>query len=139
MTRYVLLYFATLIVMIPVEFLFVGTFARKFLQSRVGDVLGDITMPPAIIFYLLYTVGILIFANGTPAASWQSAAIYGGLFGLFCYATFELSNMALLKQWSWAVVVVDIAWGIFVTASASALGLLLANWLQTLIGSLIPT
>jgi hypothetical protein len=55
--------------------------------------------------------------------------LYGALFGFFCYATFELTSLSLLKHWTWPVVAVDIAWGTFVTATASTLGLLIANWM----------
>lgn len=55
--------------------------------------------------------------------------LYSALFGFFRYATFELTSLSLLKHWTWPVVVVDIAWGIFVTATASTPGLVIANWL----------
>jgi uncharacterized membrane protein len=72
-------------------------------------------------------VGILVFVNGSAAATPQSTLLYGALFGLFCYATFELTSLSMLKHWTWAVVVVDIGWGVFVTALSSTLGLLIAN------------
>ena len=127
--RYAVLYLATLAVLIPLDFLFLGLVAKDFFTSQVGNMLGEIKLVPAILFYLLYIVGIVIFVNGAAGASWQSTLLYGALFGLFCYATFELTSMSLLKNWSWAVVVVDVAWGSFVTAVASTAGLLIANWL----------
>jgi uncharacterized membrane protein len=84
---------------------------------------------PAIPFYPLYVAGILIFVSGSPDATWPSTLLYGGLFGLFCYATFELTSLSPLKHWTWVVAVVDIARGTFVTAVSSTLGLLIANWL----------
>jgi uncharacterized membrane protein len=48
---------------------------------------------------------------------------------LFCYATLELTSLSLLKHWTWTVVVVDVSWGVFVTAVSSALGLMIADWL----------
>ena len=73
--------------------------------------------------------GILIFVSGAGDATSQSTLLYGALFGLFCYATFELTSLSLLKHWTWPVVVVDVCWGAFVTAVSSTLGLLIANWL----------
>jgi uncharacterized membrane protein len=125
--RTIILYLATLIVMVPIDFLFLGVIAKNLFQSEVGEMLGDLRVTPAVLFYLLYPVGILIFASWSAGTNWQSALIYGALFGIFCYATFELTNMALLKHWSWTVVAVDISWGAFVTATSAALGLLLAN------------
>jgi hypothetical protein len=55
--------------------------------------------------------------------------MFGALFGLFCYATFDLTSLALLKHWSWAVAAVDITWGAIVTAVSSTAGLVVANWL----------
>jgi uncharacterized membrane protein len=126
--RYGILYLATFIVLIPLDFLFLGTIAKNFFQSHVGDMLGEVRMVPAVLFYLLYVVGILVFVNGSAQATWQSSLLYGALFGVFCYATFELTSMALLKHWAWPVVAVDISWGAFVTAVSATLGLLLADW-----------
>jgi uncharacterized membrane protein len=127
--RYIILYLATLIVLIPIDFLFLGTVAKSFFSSQVGDMLGDIRLAPAIVFYLLYVAGILIFVSGSASANWQSTLLYGALFGFFCYATFELTSLSLLKHWTWPVVMVDVSWGTFVTASSSTLGLLIANWI----------
>jgi uncharacterized membrane protein len=127
LNRYVVLYLATLIVLIPVDFLFLGLVAKGFFTSEVGDMLGEIRLAPAILFYLMYVAGILVFVSGPSGASWQSTLLYGALFGLFCYATFDLTSLALLKHWSWPVAVVDVTWGAFVTAASSTAGLLIAN------------
>ena len=129
MNRYVMLYLATLLVLIPIDFLFLGIVARGFFAAQVGDMLGEIRLAPAILFYLLYVAGILIFVSGSAAATWQSTLLYGALFGLFCYATFELTSLSLLKHWTWPVVILDVSWGSFVTALSSTAGLLIANWL----------
>jgi uncharacterized membrane protein len=125
----VILYLATLIVIIPIDFLFLGIVARDFFTARVGDMLGEIRPAPAVLFYLLYVAGILTFVSGSAAATWQSTLLYGALFGLFCYATFDLTSLALLKHWTWPVAIVDVGWGAFVTAISSTAGLLIANWI----------
>ena len=129
MKRYAVLYLATLIVIIPIDFLFLGIVAKGFFTSQVGDMLGEIRLTPAILFYLLYVVGILIFVSGSPDAAWHSTLLYGALYGFFCYATFELTSLSLLKHWTWSVVLVDVSWGTFVTAVSSTLGLIIANWI----------
>jgi uncharacterized membrane protein len=127
--RYAVLYLATLFVIVPLDFLFLGIVAKDFFTSQVGNMLGEINLVPAILFYLLYVVGIVIFVSSPAAATWQSTLLFGALFGLFCYATFDLTSLALLKNWSWAVAVVDVSWGALVTAVASTAGLVVANWL----------
>jgi uncharacterized membrane protein len=123
--RYVVLYLATLIVLTGLDFLFLGVVAKGFFTSEVGDMLGEIRIAPAILFYLLYVVGVLIFEG----ASLRSTLLFGALFGLFCYATFDLTSLSLLKHWSWPVAAVDVPWGSIVTAVSSTAGLLVANWL----------
>jgi uncharacterized membrane protein len=127
--RYAVLYLATLVVLIPVDFLFLGLVAKGFFNSQVGDMLGEIRFAPAILFYLLYVAGILIFVSGRPVATPSSTLLYGALFGFFCYMTFELTSLSLLKHWTWPVVLLDVSWGTFVTAISSTIGLMLANWL----------
>jgi uncharacterized membrane protein len=129
LNRYVVLYLATLIVLVPIDFLFLGMVAKGFFTSEVGDMLGEIRLAPAILFYLLYVVGVLVFVSGPMGSNWQSTLLYGALFGLFCYATFDLTSLALLKHWTWPVAVVDVTWGAFVTAVSSTAGLLIADWI----------
>jgi uncharacterized membrane protein len=127
--RYVVLYLATLVVIVPIDFLFLGLIAKGFFTSQVGDMLGEISLTPAILFYLLYVLGILIFVSGSPGITWQSTLLYGALFGFFCYMTFELTSLSLLRHWTWPVAIVDVSWGLFVTAVSSTLGLIIANWI----------
>lgn len=127
MKRYIVLYFATLVVLMALDFLFLGILAKGFFVSEVGDMLGEVRALPALLFYALYVAGVLIFvSSGTDATAWSTLQ-YGALFGLFCYATFDLTALALLKQWSWAVAAVDIGWGAVVTAVSSTAGLLVAD------------
>jgi uncharacterized membrane protein len=126
--RYLFLYLATLVVFTPLDFLFLGSIAKNFFTAQVGDMLGEIRLAPAVLFYLIYLAGIVVFANGAVDATWPSALLYGALFGFFCYATFELTALSLLKHWTWPVVMLDMSWGTFVTAVSAALGLILADW-----------
>ena len=127
MNRIAVLYVATLVVLTGLDFVFLGLIAREFFAAQVGSMLGDIRPLPAVLFYLIYVVGILVFVSGMSGASWQSTMLYGALFGLFCYATFELTALSLLKHWTWPVVILDITWGAVVTAVSSTAGLLVAD------------
>jgi uncharacterized membrane protein len=125
--RIAVLYIATLVVLIGLDFLFLGLIAKGFFTAEVGDMLGELKPVPAVIFYLLYVAGVLTFVSGMAGATWQPTLLYGALFGLFCYATFDLTALALLKHWSWPVALVDIGWGAVVTAVSSTAGLLVAD------------
>src|ERR1700761_428290 len=130
MSRYLALYLTTLVVLIVLDYLFLGVVAKGFMVSEVGDMLGEIKPVPAVLFYLVYVVGVLIFVSGGAAANWQSTLLYGALFGLFCYATFDLTSLALLKHWSWSVAALDVSWGAVVTAGSPPAGLVATNWLM---------
>jgi len=125
--RAIVLYVATLVLLMGLDFVFLGSLARGFFVSEVGDMLSEVRAVPALLFYLLYVVGVLIFVSAGANATTSSTLIYGAPFGLFCYATFDLTALALLKHWSWAVAAVDIGWGAVVTAVSSTAGLLVAN------------
>ncbi|WP_426407677.1 DUF2177 family protein [Bradyrhizobium ganzhouense] len=127
MNRIAVLYVATLVVLVGLDFLFLGLIAKGFFTAQVGDMLGELKPVPAVLFYLLYVAGVLIFVSGATTATLQSTLLYGALFGLFCYATFDLTALVLLKHWSWPVAFVDVGWGAVVTAVSSTAGLLVAD------------
>ncbi len=129
MNRSIVLYLTTLVVLTGLDFLFLGVFAKGFFAAQVGDMMGEIRPLPAVLFYLLYVLGVLIFVSGSPVATTQSTLIYGALFGLFCYATFELTSLSLLKHWTWPVAILDMSWGAIVTAISATAGLAVANWM----------
>lgn len=129
MNRYAALYLATLLVILPLDFLFLGVVAKGYFAAQVGSMLGEVKPVPAVLFYLLYVAGTVIFVSGAAGATWQSTLLYGALFGFFCYATFELTSLAILKHWSWGVAAMDITWGALMTAVASTAGLLVADWI----------
>ena len=124
--RTIVLYPVTLAVLMVLDFLFLGVLAKSFFVAEVGDMLAEVKTVPAILFYLLYVVGVLIFVSHS-ARGPRSTLLYGALFGLFCYATFDLTSLALLKHWSWAVAAVDISWGAVVTAISATAGLAVAD------------
>jgi uncharacterized membrane protein len=129
MQRSLVLYLVTLVVLVGLDVLYLGVFAKNFFAAQVGDMMGDVRPVPAVLFYLLYVAGVLIFVSGPATATAQSTLLYGALFGLFCYATFELTSLAMLRHWTWPVAVVDISWGVIVTAISASAGLAVANWI----------
>jgi uncharacterized membrane protein len=127
--RYAVLYLTTLVVLLGLDIPFLGLVVRSFFQAQVGDMLGEIRPLSAVLFYLIYVAGVLVFVSGAGDATWRATLLYGALFGLFCYATFELTSLSLLRHWTWPVVAVDIGWGVAVTAVSATAGLLCADWL----------
>jgi len=132
--KLVYLYLLTLPVFFGIDMLWIGVLAKGFYRNNLGHLLRpDINWAAALIFYLLYIVGILIFAT-LPALEKQSlrqAVVMGALFGFFAYATYDLSNLATLKDWPVNVVFVDILWGMVLTTCVAAASFFIGRWIMT--------
>ena len=105
--------------------------AGIYRQNLASILSPDVNWGAAIAFYLIYIAGILIFAV-IPAIQRDSIAramVWGGLFGFFTYATYDLTNLALIRDWPLKVVVVDILWGIVLCASVASLSFRAAKWI----------
>ena len=129
---YLKLYALTVPVFFMIDLIWLGVIAKGFYQKNLSYILSpQVNWPAAIIFYLLFIAGILIFAV-VPAVtkdSWQHAMLYGALFGFFTYMTYELTNLALLKDWPLNIVIVDIIWGVVLCTAVATLSFIRARWL----------
>ena len=123
--RYAIAYLATAVVFLVADMIWLGFVAKNFYRDHLGELLLEQpSLPVAAAFYALYVVGIIIFAVA-PALreeTWVTAAVYGALFGFFAYATYDLTNLATLKNWPPIVSIVDLIWGTCVTAVAATGG-----------------
>lgn len=122
MIQYIYLYVLTIPVFFAIDLLWLGIVAKNFYQSQLAHLLGPVNWQAAIIFYLIYIVGIIYFAVSPALAqsSLSKAVILGALFGFFTYATYDLTNLATLKDWPLSVVLVDIIWGAVLSGSVAA-------------------
>jgi uncharacterized membrane protein len=129
MLQYVYIYLLTVPVFFLVDLLWLGVVAKDFYQNQLGYLLGPVNWTAAIVFYLLYIVGILVFAilPGLEANSLSRAAALGAFFGFMAYSTYELTNYALVKDWPFTIVWVDILWGTILTGTVAAGGYYLAK------------
>jgi len=111
---YVAGYFAILIVFGILDAVWLSFMGKLVYRPALGDILlTDIRYGPAIAFYLLFPLGILIFGSltGVKAGSLNTALTYGALFGMFAYATYDLTNFATLRNWTLQITVLDIVYG----------------------------
>lgn len=124
MARHALAYVCAALTFGLLDAIWLNLMAPRLYRPEIGALLADqFRLAPALIFYLVYLVGIQIFAVGPALASgrWVTALLYGAAFGFFCYATYDLTNQATMKIWSVKVTVIDIIWGSFATGVASAI------------------
>lgn len=120
---FITLYLISVPVFFLIDMVWLGVVARDFYQSRLGHLLGDVNWTAAIIFYLVFLVGLTFFAIYPAATEGKvvTAIVLGGLFGFFTYATYDLTNLATLRDWPLSVVFVDMAWGTVLGAGVAGI------------------
>jgi uncharacterized membrane protein len=127
---FIKLFLIALPVFFIIDMAWLGLVAKKFYDQHLGFLMKpDITWYAAIIFYLLFITGLVTFVI-SPAVekhSWSHAILFGALFGLITYSTYDLTNLATIKDWPVIVTVVDLIWGIVLSASVSFITYLIAN------------
>lgn len=111
---FIKLYALTLPIFFAIDMIWLGLVAKNFYAKQLGFLMKpDINWGAAILFYLLFIAGLVVFVI-TPALekqSWQQAILLGALFGLVSYATYDLTNLATVKDWPLLVTIVDLIWG----------------------------
>jgi len=129
---YLKLYALTVPVFFIIDLIWLGVVAKGFYQKNLKFILSpNVNWTAAIIFYLMYIAGILIFAvvPGVAKDSLRHAVLWGALFGFFTYATYDLTNLALLKDWPLNIVIIDILWGVVLCTIVATLSFYIAKWL----------
>jgi len=131
----ILLYFITLAVFFLVDMAWLGLVAKTFYRKHLGFLMGPkVVWPAAILFYLLFIAGLLVFAvrPALAAGAPLKALLLGAFLGLISYATYDLTNLATLKGWPLVVTVVDLVWGTVLGGAVSWLSVLAGRGLLKL-------
>lgn len=119
---FVKLYFIALPVFLAIDLVWLTLVAKNFYAKHIGFLMAkNPNLFAALIFYLIFITGLIIFVI-TPALDrkmWTQALLAGAFFGLVTYATYDLTNLATIKDWPLIVTIVDLIWGMFVSAAVS--------------------
>ena len=127
---FIKLFLIALPVFFAIDMVWLAVVAKNFYQQQIGFLMKpDINWIAAILFYLLFIVGLVVFVI-TPAVekgSWTLALLLGALFGLITYATYDLTNLATIKDWPVLITIVDLIWGTVLAASVSVITYFIAS------------
>ena len=126
------LYCIALPIFFALDMVWLGVAAKNFYTKQIGLLMAPkVNWAAAILFYLLFQAGLVVFviAPAVEKDSWVHALILGALFGLITYATYDLTNLATLKDWPLALTVVDLIWGTILASSVSVGTYLIARTL----------
>ena len=132
MIYYLKLYLACLVVFFAVDMVWLGLVATSFYKKHLGFLMAPtINWYAAIIFYLLFILGILVFVvlPGIKENSLLNTILRAAFFGLITYATYDLTNLATIKDWPLTVTLVDLVWGMVLSTIVSVAGFYVAKWL----------
>jgi uncharacterized membrane protein len=127
---FIKLYVIALPVFVAIDMLWIGLVAKNFYRNQIGFLMkSEINWIAALVFYLLFIVGLVLFviAPAIEKKSWMHALLFGMLFGLITYATYDLSNLATLKDWPLLLTIVDLVWGATLAASVSTVTYFIAR------------
>lgn len=118
------IYISFLVALIVIDLVWLLGIAKNLYRNEMGDLMAsEPKLLAGLAFYLLYALGVCIFviAPALSKQSWLYALQYGALFGLFCYMTYDLTNLAVVRNFPTQLAFVDIAWGSLVTAVCASL------------------
>ena len=130
MLRYLLIYLAFLLSLLTIDLIWLLGVAKNLYRDDMGDLMAhEPKLWAGLSFYLLYAVGACTFViiPALSKQSWTYALQFGALFGLFCYMTYDLTNLAVIRDFPTRLAFVDIAWGSLVTAGCSSLAYWVGN------------
>jgi len=129
MTKYLVAYLTVAVVLVALDMLWLRGIATDWYQQGIGHLMApQVNMVAGALFYLLFPIGVVIFAVSPGLADpWWRTAIFGALFGFFAYATYDLTNLAILKDWPLGLSLIDIAWGSVVSGVSAVAGRAAAN------------
>ena len=131
-SRCLIAFATTATVMIVLDLLWLGLIARPLYQQGIGHLMAERPIVPvAALFYLVYTLGLVVFAVAPQTAETRWAVVLGSaaLFGFVAYATYDLTNLATLKAWPAWLAALDMAWGTLVSVLSAAAGRAALGWL----------
>lgn len=120
-------YVASLVTFLLLDFAWLGVLARRLYRDQLGHLLTDnVRWPAAILFYLLFVAAVVVFViiPGAERGSPLRTVLMGAFFGFVAYATYDLTNLAVMRGFPLPLAIVDMAWGALLTAAVSAVGYL---------------
>ncbi|MDD3712838.1 MAG: DUF2177 family protein [Candidatus Izemoplasmatales bacterium] len=125
------MYLIAFVVFLAIDALWLGLVAPKFYKAQIGHLMAERpNFIAAGIFYLIFIVGVVYFIKPNIEAGELGKAVLGGaIFGFMAYATYDLTNLATLKNWPITVTIVDLIWGTFLSSTITLLTYLIYHWI----------
>ncbi len=134
MIKYLAGYMSTLVVLLAIDLIWLGIVAKSVYSRGIGHLMAEQpNLMAATVFYLAYAFGLMYFAVAPPSGArlWKNALLAAAVFGFVAYCTYDLSNLATLKNWPMNIAVIDILWGTVLSTVAAATGKIVFDWMPS--------
>ena len=122
--QYIKVYLISIVVFLLIDLVWLGIISKNLYKNYLGHLMApSVNWTAALIFYLLFIAGLVFFVIN-PAIEKESiifAVVAGGFFGLITYATFDLTNLATIKDWPLSITIIDLIWGTILNAATSGI------------------
>ena len=128
MTKFIIQYGVVLVIFFAIDMIWLGLIAKDFYAKTLGFLMAPkVNWVAAFVFYFIFILGLLVFViqPALAAESLTQAVVMAALFGLVTYATYDLTNLATLKDWPLIITIVDLAWGVSLSVIVSTLSILI--------------
>lgn len=128
--NYIKLYLISIAVFFLIDMVWLGLIAKNLYAAQIGHLMSPkVNWVAALVFYAMFIAGLVFFVVEPAVAkgSLQYALLAGAFFGLICYATYDLTNLATLKDWPVTVTLIDLAWGTFLNGAVSGVAFIIAT------------
>ena len=138
MRKILIAYVSVLVVFAALDFTWLTLTGPTLYRPALAPLLADtVQAAPAIAFYMIYLAGLVFFAvwPATRSGAWTTALLNGAALGLVAYATYDLTNQATLRVWSFKVTILDLCWGAFASALAATVSYWITTWASRAHGS----
>ena len=133
MQTFISAYIATIVIFLAIDFVWLKYVALTFYRTNLGDLMLDQPkLGIAAGFYLMYAAAVVVLAvlPALRANDWSTALLYGALLGMAAYGTYDITNLATLRNWPAIVSIVDWIWGTVLTGIVALLAFYVTRWFQ---------
>ena len=128
MINYLKAYIISFLIFFLIDLVWLGVVAKNLYRNQLGFIMKEnFNMPAALLFYMFFVIGLLFFVINRAVfiESWQYALFAGMFFGMITYATYDMTNLATIKNWPVIITIIDIVWGSVLCGSTSLLSYLI--------------
>ena len=118
-----LAYLAVLVAVVGLDAVWLGVLTADLYRSEMGSLMADsVRVVPAVLFYLLYPLALVYLVLWNQPSGWRDAGLRSAVLGLAAYGAYNLTNLAIVRDWPLGLSLIDWTWGAVVSGLGGSAG-----------------